>query len=103
MVTFKDKSVPPDKKLEFGYFLIIFFKSFIVLGEKYFLFSLATTMFFEFIFFKRPIIFFLFLLNLSILLILFKLFAASTIGLYPVQRHKFPEIESLIISSLKLT
>ena len=63
-------------------------------GEKYFLLPLVKAMFSEFIFFKSFKVFFLFLLNLSNLLTLFKLFAASMIGRYPVQRHKFPEIES---------
>jgi len=60
---------------------MIFFNSVTVLGAKYFLFLYFILIFSSFIFFKRLIIFFLLLTNLSDLFLLFKLFAASTIGL----------------------
>ena len=81
LVTINDKSVPPLKKWELEFFLITFFNSLIVLGEKYFLPLFSIEIFFKFIFFKSLMIFFLFFLNWSVLSILFKLFAASMIGL----------------------
>ena len=100
MVTIKDRSVPPFKNCDFGFLIIIFFNSDIVDGEKYFLSLLIIDKFLELIFFNILTVFFLFLEKLSLKSTLFKLFAASTIGLYPVHLHKFPEIVSFIKSEL---
>ena len=100
LVTIKDRSVPPFKNCDFGFLIIIFFNSDIVDGEKYFLSLLIIDKFLELIFFNILTVFFLFLKKLSLKSTLFKLFAASTIGLYPVHLHKFPEIVSFIKSEL---
>ena len=100
LVTINDRSVPPFKNCDFGFLIIIFFNSNIVDGEKYFLSLLIIDKFLELIFFNILTVFFLFLEKLSLKSTLFKLFAASTIGLYPVHLHKFPEIVSFIKSEL---
>ena len=60
-VTIKDKSVPPLKKFELGFCLIIFFNSLTVFGAKYFLFLCLITIFLLLIFFNNLIFFELFI------------------------------------------